>query len=378
MNEEIILLKEELQKRTGIAMDTVLGCKRLDAWLKQRGVFISYSTLSRVFGLATLNTTPRERTLDELASVLGYSNFKEFKLLGTCGNSETIVSFDLQFAFERALSDGKLSKASSLYLQMVGISFSSKIFSKDLAKALFENISNNKKALSQLASSQEGRESFFLTYIDEDDLNGNYRKSLTEYFLPNASQTEREFVQLYSLRKDILAQEIPSVRGDLNIGINSFSSVHHRARALELNLLKVKYKRIEMREFQVGQIAEEAYSLFCESVNRSEELAVLGRFARGILYVGASNYLKEHKNLIKAMQSLLNQPVEDFEFKIPIYALLNQLNKSHELTIPQASSWPNAYYSSAVFLLNKEQRKQHEVFFQAKMRIHKSFLYAYE
>jgi hypothetical protein len=261
---------------------------------------------------------------------------------------------------------------------MVDTSLTSKIFSKDLAKALFENISDNKKALSQLASSKEGRESFFLTFIDEDDLTGNYRKALNDFFLPNASLSEKQFVQLYALRKDILAHEQFTVKGDLSFDLDRFSNIHLRARALELKLLKVKTKQLNQREIEVGQLADEAFKLFCESLNRNEELAVLGRFARGNLYVGASNYLKEHKNLIKAMHSLLNQPVEDFEFKIPIYALLNQLNKSHELTIPQASSWPNAYYSSAVFLLNKEQRKQHEVFFQSKMRIHKSFLYAYE
>jgi hypothetical protein len=298
--------------------------------------------------------------------------------MGTFGNSETLVSFDLQFAFERALSEGKLNKASSLYLQMVETSSTSKIFSKDLAKALFVNISNNKKALSQLASSKDGRESFFLTFIDEDDLTGNYRKALNEFFLPNSSSSEKQFVQLYALRKDILAQEQSAVKGDLSFEVDSFSNIHLLARALELKLLKVKSKRINQRRIELGQLAEEAFKLFCESGSRNEELAVLGRFARGVLYIGVSNYLRDHKNLIKAMQSLLNQPVEDFEFKIPIYALLIQLNKSHELIIPQASSWPNAYYSSVVFLLNKDQRKQHELFFQSKIRIHKSFLYAYE
>jgi hypothetical protein len=378
VKEEIIQLKEELQKRTGIALDTVLGCKRLDAWLKLRGVFISYSTLSRIFGLATMITTPRERTLDELASVLGYSNFKEFTSSVAINKSEAVVSFNLQFDFERAMSEGRLNKASSVYLQMVETSQTAKIFSKDLANALFEDISNNKRALSLLAESKEGRESFFLTFIDEDDLTGNYRKSLYEYFLHNASQSEREFVQLYSLRKDVLAHEIAGLKGDFTFGIHSFSNIHHQARALELKLLKVKNKRLYQREIEIGSLVEIAYDLFCKSVNRSEELAVLGRFARGILFIGAMKHLVEHKKIISAMLSLLNQPVEDFEFKIPIYALLNRLNKSHELHVPQASSWPNAYYTSSVFLLSKEQRKHHELFFQSKMGIHKSFLYAYE
>jgi hypothetical protein len=378
VTEEIILLKEALQKRTGIALDSVLGCKRLDAWLKLRGVYISYSTLSRVFGLATLSTIPRERTLDELASVLGYSNFKDFSQLHSVKESETIVPFDLQFSFERALADGKLFRASSLYIEMIENSFTANIFAKDLAYALFNSATPNKKALSHLANSEIGRESFFLTFIDEDDLSGNYRKSLKEYFLPNASLSERQFVQLYSLRKDTLRSEQGKARDVSTLELGSYQNIHLKSRAHELNLLKLKGTRIVQLEDSIGQLADKAYQIFCESNNRSEELAVLGRFARGILYTGGSTYLIEQKNLITAMQSLLNQPVEDFEFKIPIYALLNQLNKSNELITPQSSSWPNAYYSSSVFLLNKEQRKRHEMFFQSTLGVHKTFLYAYE
>ncbi len=378
MTEEIILLKEALQKRTGIALDSVLGCKRLDAWLKLRGVYISYSTLSRVFGLATLSTIPRERTLDELASVLGYSNFKDFSQLHSVKESETIVPFDLQFSFERALADRKLFRASSLYIEMIENSFTANIFAKDLAFALFNSATPNKKALSHLANSEVGRESFFLTFIDEDDLTGNYRKALNEYFLPNASLSEKQFVQLYALRKDTLRSEQGKVKGVSTSELESFQYVHLKSRALEMNLLKLKGTRLAQHEGAVRHLADKAYQIFCESKNRSEELAVLGRFARGVLYSGGSNYIIEHKNVITAMQSLLNQPVEDFEFKIPIYALLNQLNKSNELVIPQSSSWPNAYYSSAVFLLNNEQRKHNELFFQSTLGIHKSFLYAYE
>lgn len=378
MKEEFVFLKEELQKRTGIALDSVLGCKRLDSWLKLRGVYISYSTLSRLFSLATINTSPRERTLDELASVLGFSNFKDFSQLHSAKESETIVPFDLQFSFERALADRKLFKASSLYIEMIENSFTANIFAKDLATVLFNSSTPNKKALSHLANSEIGRESFFLTFIDEDDLTGNYRKALNEYFLPNASISEKQFVQLYSLRKDTLRLEQGKAKGISTSELESFQNVHLKSRALEMNLLKLKGTRLAQHQEAVIKIADKAYQIFCESKNRSEELAVIGRFARGVLYSGVSNYLIEHKKLITAMQSLLNQPVEDFEFKIPIYAVLNQLNKSTDLIIPQSSTWPNAYYSSSVFLLNNEQRKRHEMFFQSKLGIHKSFLYAYE
>lgn len=377
MNEEIILLKEELQKRTGIALDTVLGCKRLDAWLKLRGVYISYSTLSRVFGLASLSITPRERTLDELASILGFPNFKGFVSYAKKESQSPIIPFDLQFSFEHAISDRKLTKAASFYLQMMEHSPSAKVFAKDLSKALYKDLNESKKALSQLSSSQVGREAFFLTFIDEDDLDGNYRKSLLEYFVPNASFEEKQFVDLYLMRKDLLLLNQLKWMDSNVFEFKNLNSIHLKARAQELTLIRFKNARIKQRKVEVAKEAERAFLLFCECSNRSEELAVLGRFARGILYAGFSKYIGEHKGIIKAMISMLNQPIVDFEFQIPIYALLSQLKTSNELLIPQASSWPNAFYSSAVFLLNKEQRKHNELFFQSKLGIHKSFLYAF-
>lgn len=377
MKGEIILLKEALQKRTGIALDGVMGCKRLDTWLKLRGVYISYSTLSRIFGLATLHTSPREGTLNDLVSILGYSNFKEFLLFESSKNLESIVPFDLQFSFERALSDKKLSEASLLYLRMVENSFSAKVFSKDLSRALFKNLSVSKQALSHLASSPLGRESFFLTFIDEDDVSGNYRRSLNEFFLPLANDSEKHFVELYSLRKDILSLKKTNIKKNRSLLQGNFGNIHLNARALEIELLKVKTKQIAQQEKEVGALSEAAYSMFCNCSKKSEELAVLGRFARGVLYAGVSNFILEHKNILQAMLFLLKQPIMDYEFQVPIYALLCQVNHAPNLPILQPSSWTNAYYSSAVFLLNKESRKQNELFFQSTMGIHKSFLYAY-
>ena len=377
MTEEIILLKEELQKRTGIALDTILGCKRLDAWLKLRGVYISYSTLSRVFGLASLSITPRERTLDELASILGFSNFKGFVSHAKKENESPIVPFDLQFSFEHAIAERQLSKAASFYLEMLEHSQTAKVFSKDLANELYKDASNNRQALSLLASSSVGRDSFFLTFIDEDDLKGNYRKSLNRYFLPDASEAERQFVELFSLRKEFLAIEQLKWKDSSVLELENLKNIHLKARAIELLFMRAKNVRVAQRISEVSDLLERTILLFCECSNRFEELAVLGRFARGVLYAGLSHYIVDHKSIIKALLSMLNQPIVDFEFQIPIYALLNKLNSVQETLIPEASAWPNAYYSSAIFLLSKEQRKTHEIFFTSKVGIHKSFLYAY-
>jgi len=377
VTEEIIILKQELKKRTGISLDTVLGCKRLDAWLKLRGVYISYSTLSRIFGLSTLVIKPRERTLDELAAILGYPNFKEFARLISLGNSNAIIPFDLQFSFEHAIAERQLIKAASYYLEMLEHSQTAKVFSKDLANELYKDASNNRQALSLLASSSVGRDSFFLTFIDEDDLKGNYRKSLNRYFLPDASEAETQFVELFSLRKEFLAIEQLKWKDSSVLELENLKNIHLKSRAIELLFMRAKNVRVVQRMSEVSDLLERTILLLCECSNRFEELAVLGRFARGVLYAGLPHYIADHKSIIKALLSMLNQPIVDFEFQIPIYALLNKLNSLQETSIPQASSWPNAYYSSAIFLLSKEQRKAHELFFTSKVGIHKSFLYAY-
>lgn len=327
--------------------------------------------------MASRVTKPRERTLDELASVLGYSNFKEFSNLVLYESIKSVVPFHLQFSFEHAIEEGKLNKAAMLYLEMVELSPSAKFFSRDLSVVLYRDLSASNQALSFLSSSEFGRESFFQTFVDEDDLTGNYSRSLNEYFVPNASLEGKQFMNLYSMRKKILSLDLNYQEDSNVLELKNLPSIHLKARAIELNLLRLKNLGNAQKEIELGKLSEQTLNLFCECANRSEELALLGRFARGILFGGNANKIHEHKGISQAMFSMLNQPIVDYEFQIPIYSLLNLLNPNREIPIPPASSWPNAYYSSAVFLLTKEQRMDYEKFFQSKLGIHKSYLYAY-
>ncbi len=359
-------------------MESVLGCKRLDIWLKLRGVYISYSTLSRIFGLSKQITKPRERTLDELVFILGYSNFKEFAHSLKCSGSDLAIPFDMQFSFELAIEQGKLYNAACIYLEMVKQNPEAKMFSKDLAKVLYRDLSLSNKTLSLLSKSRFGRDSFFLTFIDEDDLSGNYMKSLKIHLLPNASNEDTQFVNLYETRKKVMSMQMPELKNSNDVELLNLKNVHLKSRAIEISLINLKNISGDQKEIEVDILSQQILLLFYQCSNKSEELAVLGRFARGVLYSGSAKFMAEHKDILYAMTSILNQPIVDYEFQIPIYTLLNQIKASKSLIIPQASSWPNAYYSSAVFLLTKEQRKCYERFFHTKLGVHKNFLYAYE
>ena len=78
MDQKVIELKHALEQRIGFTINSIQRCKQLDAWLKEYNIFISYSTLSRIFGFNKNGVIPRQRTLDLLCSVIGYSNYESF------------------------------------------------------------------------------------------------------------------------------------------------------------------------------------------------------------------------------------------------------------------------------------------------------------
>jgi hypothetical protein len=378
MNEDFVLLKRELQNRTGIMLDTISGCKKLDTWLKLRGVYISYSTLSRLFNLANLKTIPRKSTLDELATVLGYANFSNFIFEIRNSTNHCELPLELQFDFERYLAENKLELAASLYLEMTTITAEAKLFSKDLAVQLFAQPTLNQSALNLLANSENGRAYFFQTYIDEDDISGNYQRSLNDFFLTDANAEEELFSQLFLLRKKVLSGAKIALKNHPLLQINQLGSIHLNARIIELQLISLRNLKSVEKNKKMEQVFDSTYLQLLKCNNKPEELALLGRFARGLLFSGATNFIRFHKKIELAMIESLKSDFTDFEFQIPIYALLRLHNPFQPLRIPQASNWPNAYYSSIIFILSKEKRKQYESFFFHSIGIHRNFLFAFD
>ena len=71
-------LRVQLQHVSGISISDARGCKSLVEYLeKTHKVFISESTLKRLFGLITSNKSASLYTLNLIAEVFGYKNWKK-------------------------------------------------------------------------------------------------------------------------------------------------------------------------------------------------------------------------------------------------------------------------------------------------------------
>ena len=71
-------LKGALEQKIGFEINSIAACRRLEVLLINKGHYVSYTTLSRIFGLAKINTHARPSTLDELARYLGYTDYGSF------------------------------------------------------------------------------------------------------------------------------------------------------------------------------------------------------------------------------------------------------------------------------------------------------------
>lgn len=71
-------LKSELEKKVGFALDSFKNCRRLENLLQHKGLYISYSSLARMFSVGNKTSEPRLSTLNELSVFLGYQSYEHF------------------------------------------------------------------------------------------------------------------------------------------------------------------------------------------------------------------------------------------------------------------------------------------------------------
>lgn len=373
MSPDIVNLKMALEERVGYGINSILNCKRLDFWLKQKGIYISYSTISRIFGIAKLRTSPRQRTLDDLSLVLGYKSFDDF----CChfSNSKIINTpyIDLQIDYEIALIEENNKQATLLFLELVELNSKYDFLSKDLSLQLCRNFELNKDHFKILASNQLGRELFYLKFINEDDLTRNYLKSLEEILISDATPTELEFIELYSLRKKILSLDKIIDLEEWKTHSSGYSqNIHHISRNIEISLLLISNKSNKEKDKALEWITNRVINSFKKCTCIQEELALFGRYSRGILISKSEYWLKSQRNLCDTIIRLLNSEINDFEFQFPMYTLLNKIGYSKPTILPTYTSWPNAYFTS-LFLFAGLEGKDSRQFYQKKLLVHPDF-----
>jgi hypothetical protein len=373
VSPELHKLKLALELRVGFRFNTIYNCKKLDEWLKRKGTYISYSTLSRIFGLAKTKTNPRQKTLDELCLFLGYPNFNAFIESNEIENNLESYPFEMQIEFEAALEMNNVKEASKLFLEIVQLNNSSSFLAKDLSRKLHGNYDLNKQYLKKLADNRLGRDFFFLKFIDEDDVYGGYGKSISEIFKQNADLIETEFIELYQSRKAIMEMGSKNSHFNWDWLCQDSSNIHHQSRKIELRLIRNRHEKTKTKVIHVEQIITDTLKSFKNCKNSQEEIALIGRFCRGVLLSQSEYIIKQHHQICQLIFEMLNHQLTDFEFQFPMYCILNRIGISKPLSIPSSASWPNAYFTSTYLFDKSQSSSRLNQFYIENLRIHPEY-----
>lgn len=377
MDQKIIELKHALEQLVGFTINSIQRCKQLDAWLKEYNIFISYSTLSRIFGFNKNGVLPRQRTLDLLCSVIGHSNYESFITSELPFIPQVLYKTENSFHLDFLLDSGLYREAVDFFLDCISKNSNNSYLSLALGKALYQRQSSVKKELRLLAENPLGRIYFYQNYIDEDDLTLGYFHSLDEHFSLGASTNELLFIELYKARKILLRKELlpNTFWGLCTSHLSSTSSLHIYSRYWEICILNDYAINSKVASNTVQNIISEASNKLNVNLFGLEEYAVVGRICRALILTNSWRYLEKDSVWINHCRQVVLGSNTDIEFQ----SAANCFLKLVCIDIPQIDlssrlHWPNAYFTSNLFLQKPALIRKATNFYESHLRIHPDYI----
>ncbi len=377
MEPVITAIKRSLEKRMGISLDSVARCRQAEQWLKKHKVDISYSTLSRIFGLSSQRVIPRRHTLNELSRAVGFPNFETY--CHSLDARPSVIRFqnDTLFQLEILLTSGAIDEAITFFLDALKLDSANCFLSLHLGKFLYQDKDRYRKALLRLAQEPMAREYFFQFYIDEDDINGAFNQSLEKIFSPDGNAQEKLFVRLYEARKRSLSGAvIEQAQMEEMIGAARFSdSLHLKSRAWEVSNLQEWLRNGGVNEQKWMDNVEEAMQLLHSAEFKGEESAVVGRLCRAMILTQSGSAAFENHQWITHCRQVVFGNFSDLEFQSAAQRFLQQGIQflSNDQMIYQ-SDWPNAYFTAQLFLQDRDCLKQNQHFLSSILKVDKAYL----
>jgi hypothetical protein len=305
-------LKRQLEKKSGIHIQSFSDCKRFSEVLDHHGIHIAAMTLSRCFGISKSEHRPFLSTLDLLSSYLGFQSFNHFRK-----ETDDVMKFALSHP-ELTFSSGEYAYcALELCFQVNDLKTAMSIIdSFDVAKSseldfgwfLGQQVrqhQNNKRLLELLAHSQNGRKYFYEWFVDEDDPGNYFSKALQTYYEPQLKSIgEKLFVQAYLDSKRIY-RGIEEGNMYPEIYTESLSNLHELhyqqlSRLFEMRILN-EFKGLN-RYLEMEKIVEELLPIIAHKHWRDQNWMLM-RPIKALVFTGYFNLLIEHhlglKNQIK-------------------------------------------------------------------------------
>lgn len=347
MSIKLKILKKELEHKIGFSIDTVSSCRRLEQILKTEGKYVSYTTLSRIFGIANISATARESTLNELSQFLGFSHFESFIDNHAAKEHLNRIKVITNLEIDALLLRNQTEKAID-YLMDLKEKYPPvfRYHSQFICKHLFEKPEPAKKSIDHLLSFSSASEEIFQHFVYEDDPYGHYSKALkllyTKY---NKDENLLMFSTLFGARKTILKkQHHPSQHFDFDIP--SDAHYHIVTRKLEIELLLGKFSKEE-----IHNRTDEIIDLIEKSSDNDLAFAYVGRWCRGLLFSNKHDLLKNHHKWREQCQRLLNFRVFNIEFQVIIFSFVQiTYGIAESLDFMFRGRWENSKLESQLLL----------------------------
>jgi hypothetical protein len=377
MQRAIVPIKRALERKVGFTLDSVSRCRQAEQWLKKHNVDISYSTLSRIFGLNGQQVIPRKQTLNELAKAVGFPDFEMF--CSSLDARPSLVRFQNEtlFQLEVLLASGATDEALSFFLDALRMDSTHCFLSLHLGKFLYRDKERYHKELIRLAQEPIARDYFFQFYIDEDDTDGAFSHSLEKVFLQGANAQERMFVQLYLARKHSMKGFLID-RGQIDEWLEyaqQTESLHLKSRAWEVYILQEWLRDGSLKEQSYMKYIEESLQWLQAADLKGEESALVGRLCRSMILTQSGRAAFENSQWITHCRQVVFGSFSDLEFQSATQRFLQQ--GTHFLSNDQMiyqSDWPNAYFTAQLFLQDRDLLKRNQNHLSALLQVNKAFI----
>jgi hypothetical protein len=340
----ITQLKAEIENKIGFRLDSIAACRRFEQTLINQNLYVSYTTLSRIFGLAFISANPRSSTLDELVHFLGYQDYNSF--IQTHSEKEALnrTNIESQLVLDSMLLSGNEINAVEHLLELRETSPAIyKIQTQTLASHFFGNKIPAKEGIRHLIDIEPLSIELLQFFVFEDDPFGHYENTLKKVHERNGSNHNLSlFHQLFSFRKNVL-------KGNKKLTLEEIhpnSHYHLISRSFELDILINK-----LCETKIINRTEEILCRINEWKDVDMPLSYVGRWCRGLIYSNKHSILKDHWKWKQQCINLLKIQEINKEFQAVIYSFL-VLTYGHydSLDFMFKGNWENAKLESKLML----------------------------
>lgn len=343
-------LKSELEKKVGFALDSFKNCRRLEHSLQQKDIFISYSSMARMFSVGNKTTEPRLSTLNELSVFLGYQSYEHFNQYNK-NSAEKLEAYTRKvLEMKSELFFGNRLKGLELFIDIRKKYGSlSDLLSQELALQLFNTQNLPKNELEHLVSKGITEVNFMDFFIYEDDPFGHY-----EWFIQHASDADKQsqdfqsFKKLFSQRKELLKGKMNHEESLPILNINQ--SVHLYSRILEIEVLQMAAAQPKNLVEFFQERLDQTNNLL-KNRHEYDKIIVLGRLFRAACHTGIEKKIKLEEKTKQFCIEVINSNALELEFQAPMYAVLkNDPTLNLSLAFLHNNYWKNAQFESEMLI----------------------------